>query len=197
MHRRTATRVVGGRAQRKNDWRPHPGDYMVVPQAEIRLDRRSPPQGFRHLVTVAQLRRLVALLPDWAELAVGLEAIVLDDRTDIMGWHRRGVVALCPWERELWWTDADPGFVAEHESVLTLLEVATVRAGGRIELRWTESQARAFGLLHVLPHELGHHRDRITTRRGARAGRGEPYAEAYAATVVEQIWDAYVTEFGL
>ena len=45
---------------------------------------------------------------------------------------------------------------------------------------WTEGQARAFQLLHVFLHELGHHHDLITTRRQLRGGRGEAYAERYA-----------------
>jgi hypothetical protein len=62
------------------------------------------------------------------------------------------------------------------------------RPNGDWEVRWTEGQARAFQLLHVLPHELGHHRDRMTTRSRDRAARGEPYAERYAETVFDLLW---------
>jgi len=197
MHRRSATRVVGGRVLRKNDWRPHHGDYIAVPQAEIRIDRRSPPPGFRHLITVAQLRDFLDLLCDWEEMAVGLDAVVLDDATHTMGWHRYGVVAVCPWERELWWPDADDWFVGEHRDILDRLGVDVRRAGEQTVLRWTEPQARGFQLLHVLPHELGHHRDRVTTRRAQRAGRGERFAEAYARRVMDDVWDSYIEAFGL
>jgi hypothetical protein len=113
MHRRTATKVVGGRALRKNNWSQTPG-------------------------------------ADW-----GL-------------FERLGV------------------------------ETAPVRDGWDDEqLKWTESQARAYQLLHVLLHEFGHHHDRMTNRSKTRAARGEPYAERYALRYEAGIWDAYLQEFGL
>ena len=62
--------------------------------------------------------------------------------------------------------------------------------------KFTEAQARAYQLLHILLHELGHH-DRITTKSQKRASRGEPYAEAYALTYEAKIWDVYQRRFGL
>jgi hypothetical protein len=197
VHRRTATRVVGGRAMRKNNWRRDRGDYHVWPQAEIRLDRRAPGRGFRHLVTIAQLRAVVELLPAWDTIAVGLDAVVLDSgQHDVMGWQRAGVVAVCAWEQELWWEDCDPAFAREHRAIFELLGVEEARVDGRLEVRWTEAQARAFQLMHILPHELGHHRDRMTTR-SRRASRGEPFAERYALQVMERTWPAYEERFGV
>jgi hypothetical protein len=212
-------KVRDGRVLKKNNWRLDPGDYLALPQAEIRLDRRRPPEGSRHLITITELRRFIALLPDWDEVAVGLDAIVLDSATDCAGWCGPGVVAVCAWPHDLWdWWPA--GMVAEHEPILDLLGVERipvedsvehrewidelaalgVRAAprsGELELRWTEAQARAYQLLHVLPHELGHHHDRMTTRRGRDAGRGEPYAEAYANRVLDAVWPAYGRAFRL
>jgi hypothetical protein len=156
-------------------------------------------------------------LPDWDEVAVGLDAIVLDSRIDCAGWCGPGVVAICAWDRELWeWGSANE--VQEHDHILDLLEVERIpidqsaeyrdfvedlaalgiRKSVRladIELRWTEPQACAYQLLHILPHELGHHHDRITSHRGRRGGRGEPYAEAYANRVLDEIWPSYAREF--
>jgi hypothetical protein len=219
MHRRTAMRVRNGRVLKKNNWRLDAGDYHALPQAEIRLDRRRPPEGSRHLITIAELRRFVELLPDWDEVAVGLDAIVLDSATDCAGWCGPGVVAVCAWPHDLWdWWPAK--MVDEHRDILDLLEVQRVpldesrehqehrdeltalgvevkAAPGDLELRWTEPQARAYQLLHILPHELGHHHDRITSRRRRTAGRGEPYAEAYANRVLEQVWPGYARAFGV
>jgi hypothetical protein len=98
--------------------------------------------------------------------------------------------------------------VEEHRSILELLDVEQVpiedsaecgelvrhledrsdpdpSVPGHVELRFTEGQARAYQLLHILPHELGHHHDRITTRSRRRSARGEPYAEAYANRVAQ------------
>jgi hypothetical protein len=210
-------KVGDGRVLKKNNWRLDPGDYRTLGQSEIRLDRRRPPDGSRHLITIAELRRFLTMLPDWEEVAVGLDAIVLDSATDCAGWCGPGVVAICAWPHDLWdWWSAE--MFEEHHHILELLEVERVpieassehrewidelsalgvRAGGRagdFELRWTESQARAYQLLHILPHELGHHHDRITTRKGRRTGRGEPYAEAYANRVLEQVWPTYARAF--
>lgn len=210
-------RVRDGRVLKKNNWRLDAGDYRALPQGEIRLDRRRPSDGYRHLMTIADLRRFVALLPDWDEVAIGLDAIVLDSATDCAGWCGPGVVAICAWPHDLWdwWT---PEMVDEHREILDLLQVervpveesrehrelldelaalaARVKAvPGELELRWTEPQARAYQLLHILPHELGHHHDRITSRSRRTAGRGEPYAEAYANRVLDQVWPRYARAF--
>jgi hypothetical protein len=184
-------RVRDGRVQKKNNWRPDLGDYRVWQQDEIQLDRRPAGKGFRHLLTIGQLRDFVELLPDWQEVAVGLDAIVLDEGQDCMGWHDDGVVAVCAWEQELWWEDGDRAFEEEHRDVLNLLGVEREVVDQKLQVRWTEHQARAFQLLHILPHELGHHHDRITTRRQRRAGRGEPYAEAYSLKALDAVWPAY------
>jgi hypothetical protein len=191
VKRRTAPKVKDGQVQRKNNWARSRDDYHSLTQAEIRLDRRPPGEGFRHLVTIAQLRSMIDLLPDWDEAAIGLDAVVLDEGGDAMGWHETGVIAICAWERELWWTNTHPSFVDEHDDILRSLEVERVKLGGKLQLRWTEKQARAFQLLHVLPHELGHHHDRMTTRSKASAARGEPYAEAYANRVFAALRPAY------
>jgi hypothetical protein len=191
VNRRTAPKVKDGRVQKKNNWTPSRDDYCALTQAEIRLDRRSPGEGFRHLVTIAQLRSAIDLMPDWDDVAVGLEAVVLDEGGDGMGWHEPGVIAICAWERDLWWTDTHPWFADEHDELLQALEVERVKRGGRIELRWTEEQARAFQLLHILPHELGHHHDRMTTRSRREAARGEPYAEEYANRVFAALWPGF------
>ena len=66
-----------------------------------------------------------------------------------------------------------------------------------LEIRWTEPQARAYQLLRILPHELGHHHDRITTRSRVRSSRGEGYAEANANRVLEQVFPTYAHAFDL
>lgn len=56
---------------------------------------------------------------------------------------------------------------------------------------------RAYQLLHVLLHELGHHHDRMTTKRKQQASRGEAYAERYANHYASTTWERYWEEFGL
>ena len=213
-------RVRDGRVLKKNNWRLEASDYRALRQDEIRLDRRRPPWGSRHLITIAQLRTFIELLPDWDEVAIGLDAIVLDSDTDCAGWYAPGVVAICAWHHDLWdwWSPAE---LEEHRPILELLDIEQVPVedsaeyrefrddlnamgvggsgwgAGHMELRFTESQARAYQLLHILPHELGHHHDRITTRSQRRSARGEPYAEAYANRVADSVWPIYARTFGI
>jgi hypothetical protein len=216
LNRRTAMRVRDGRVLKKNNWRLDPGNYRAVPQSQIRLVRERPREGTRHLITIAQLRQFIELLPEWDEVAIGLDAIILDAATDCDGWYAPGGVAICAWDHDLWWWSAED-FVDEHREVLELVDVERVPLGdsaeyqemsefpgielpsptGYVELRWTEPQARAYQLLHILPHELGHHHDRMTSRRQRTLGRGEPYAEAYANRVLHQVWPKYVRAFEL
>jgi hypothetical protein len=161
------------------------------------IDRRRPGRGYRHLLTVADVRRFLQLLPDWSELSCGLDAVVLaPGERRLLGWHRRGIVALCAWDRDVereWHAD----FVEEHRDVLDRLGVERLANDPPWEVvQFTERSARGFQLMHVLLHELGHHHDRMTTRSRRSAGRGEGYAEAYALRYAEGIWERYFREFG-
>ena len=114
-----------------------------------------------------------------------------------MGYHTPGVVHICAWEDGLWWHDTDLDFYEERRDIVERLGVISEKRGGRLILKWTESHARAFQLLHILLHELGHHHDRMTTTSQREAARGEPYAEHYARKHGEAVWDRYLATFGL
>lgn len=196
--RRTAPKVADGRVQFKSNWEAHRADYTRRVQKEIAIDRRPAGPGYRHLITVAQLRDFLPLLPEWEGLALGLDAIVLDGgSSSTLGWHMHGVVAINAWDKRLWWSELSPEFAEEHDEVLDLLGVERVKVGRRTEVRWTEPQARAFQLLDVLVHELGHHRDRVTTRSFARPARGEGYAEGYAQHTLKLVLPEYARRFGI
>src|SRR5262245_150062 len=143
------------------------------------------------------VERFIELLPDWEELSEDLDAIVLaPGDEDRQGWHYPGVVAVCAWERDLS-IRLGAGFVKEHEEILNRLDVPIdERRHGAHLVRFTEGMVRAFQLMHVLLHELGHHHDRITTRSRRIASRGEGYAERYANRYADSLWEAYADEFG-
>jgi hypothetical protein len=187
--RKTATRVKKGRVGKKNNWASDRGDYFAWPQAEIRLDRRDPGPGYRHVLTVGQLRKSLSLLPDWDEVALGLDAIVIGEgRPDAMGWYSDRVIVLCAWPAESgFWGEADKDWIDDNIDLLSLLGVEVDEQDGRFGLLWTEAESRAFMLLDVLPHELGHHHDLMTNRSG-RVSRGEPFATEYAARVLSEVW---------
>ncbi|MES2458989.1 MAG: hypothetical protein V4671_00290 [Armatimonadota bacterium] len=198
--RRQTPDVRNGRVQKKNNHAPHLGDYYRTTQKEVLLVRERPGEGYRHLLTVEDLRVFLTLIPNWDEISVGLDAVVLTaGEWGFDGWHRPGIVAVCAWERELW-TETTPAHVEEHREILDRLgvprELFTDKKGERwVRCQWTVETARAYQLLHILLHELGHHYDRMTTRRKLRTGRGEPFAESYALEWEAIIWDRFWRHF--
>ena len=190
--RKSAPRVIDGRVQKKNNRVRDAGDYYRRRQPELVIDRLRPGDGYRHLLTVQEVRGFLALLPDWDGLSDGLQAVVLaPGEFDVDGYHCRGVVHLCAWERGLW-RESPAWYYAAHRDLFERLGVVCEpQPDGSHLCCWTEGAARAYQLLHVLLHELGHHHDRITTRSGRRASRGEPYAEAYARKYEALLWDRY------
>jgi hypothetical protein len=97
-------------------------------------------------------------------------------------------------------------YYAEHAEIFQRLRIPCrplAIPGARSERsplyvgEFTEATARAFQLLHILLHELGHHHDRMTSRSQKKPTRGEKYAEVYAHTHERLIWERYVRTFGL
>jgi hypothetical protein len=58
-----------------------------------------------------------------------------------------------------------------------------------------EDSAKAWQLLHIFLHELGHHVDRITTKKQVEALRGEAFAEDFALRLAPQILPRYIEVF--
>jgi hypothetical protein len=197
MHRKTTPKVKSGHVQKKNRWQLAHDDYFRVEQHLPIIDRKRPGAGYRHLLRRQHIIDFISLLPDWDELSRGLDAIVLaPGEPDTSGWHTTGVVGVCAWDADLWrrWR---PEFCDEHQDILDRLDVPRERGKGEVLCKWTEGTARAYQLVHILLHELGHHHDRITTKSMRVAARGEPYAEEYARRYEDRIWSEYIAAFGL
>jgi hypothetical protein len=195
VHRRTTPRVKRGKVQKKHRWELTP-DYAHGRFDGLRFDRRAPGRGYRHLLGRRDVERFLALLPDWDGLSTGLQAVLLTPgESNLDGYHYPGVVAVCAWPQELWQVVYQE-HVDEHEDLFRELDVARESLpDGRVRLLWTRPQARAYQLLHVLLHELGHHHDRMTTRSRTTCARGEPYAEAYAQRYAGELWENYARAF--
>ncbi|WP_339908839.1 hypothetical protein [Symmachiella dynata] len=189
--RKSTPKVVDGRAQRKN---------RSAPTRTAPLIRREQPgKGYRHFVRKRDVLMFVDLLPDWDELSVGLNEIILDSgNQDCSGWQNSGQVAICAWERELI-SYHDVEFVEQHAELYQRLGIPFAKdeddIGPFYHVQFNESTVRAYQLLHVFLHELGHHHDRITNW-SQDASRGEPYAEAYAFKYEAIVFDRYVEAFG-
>jgi hypothetical protein len=197
LPRRSAPKVCNGKVQRKNRWAPTPNCYNTAQPSPV-IDQLRPGRGYRHLVRKADLWRFIGLVPNWQDLALGINVLILGPgRADCFGWHRPGLVALCAWEREIVLSEYDDEFYRQHQHLLECLTVPCVRRGMYWDLQFTENSARAFQLVHVLLHELGHHHDRMTTRSKTRASRGESYAQAFARRYEATVLARYRNEFPL
>jgi hypothetical protein len=196
LNRKSTPKVKAGRVQKKNNWTESPNYYNTWHWFPV-IVRRRPGEGHRHVLTRTAIYRFTTLLPNAEELFEGLSAIVLAPaEEDTAGYHVPGAVHICAWGKDLWQV-VSVGFYEEHSDIFERLEVPCVRVESGYLCKWTEPKVRAYQLLHILLHELGHHHDRMTTKSKVRASRGEPYAEAYARKYEAKIWVRYLEEFGL
>ena len=196
LNRKSTPRVVNGTVRKKNNWDPSPS-YYCTPQPLPVVDRKRPGEGYRHVLYQRDIHQFIALLPDWDELAIGLNAVVLaPGEYDTDGYHVPGAVHICAWEREIV-RECSRQYYEDHRDLFGRLGVpcTPIKDGWRCE--FTEGTVRAYQLLHILLHELGHHHDRITTRSKVESCRGEPYAEEYAHRYEARIWDDYWKHYSL
>ncbi len=161
------------------------------------IDRERPGRGYIHIVSKADVEKFVLLLPEWSELSNGLRAVLLaQGELGCDGWYDHdGVVAICAWRRDLWRLSHKAHFL-EHKELYERLGVPCEENGEDVLCKFTKSTARAYLLLHVFLHELGHHRDLMTTKKRTSLGRGERYAEDWAIKHEALVWSAYMDAFG-
>ena len=195
VRQRSTPKVKDGKVQRKNRHLPTRSGPLI--------QREQPGAGFRHVVRKNDIVQFIGLLPDWDELSVGLHEIILaagDKNT--AGWHRPGVVAICAWKREVH-REQTKGFLEDHASLYdrlgipyTWIDDTECEDDGYFWVHFTDESIRAYQLLHILLHELGHHHDRMTTRPKIRASRGESFAEQYALKNEAIVLTRYCEAFG-
>ena len=198
VNRKSAPQVVKGRVQKKNNWNPSVDYYDAPDPRTVMIDRKRPGEGYKHVLNKSDIYRFLDLLPDWKNLAVGLNAIVLaPGEYNTAGYHVPGVVHICAWDAELW-QELPAYFYKEHCDIYERLGVESEETdAGDFLCKFDEAAVRGYQLLHILLHELGHHHDRMTTRSQRRAGRGEKYAEAYARLHEAALWQQYQKAFRL
>lgn len=196
LNRKVTPRVKNGKVQRKNRATETPTIWNT-PQDMPRIQRERAGPLHRHVLLKRDIEQFITVLPQWKELAVGLNAVFLaagDDGAD--GWHRPGVVAICAWPRKLW-IETPECYYKEHRDIFDRLMVPCVKKDREWVCQFNENQVRAYQLLHIFLHELGHHHDRMTTKSKVRSSRGEGFAEKYARENERLIWDRYLRVFPL
>jgi len=153
------------------------------------------------VVSKRDLQAFIDVIPDFRRLCQRLERIVLacpNSRDDgaYEFYHREetGAIFLNAWPEDLW-IELNTGYFDAHKEIFLWLGVSHDRAEKTVMCRFTEAQARAFTLLHVFMHELGHHHDRLHQKH-RDSTRGEDYAERFANSRFEQLYAAYIGVFG-
>jgi hypothetical protein len=192
--RRTATKVVNGQVTRKSR-------YDLTGDRGYFIRKEPAARGFTHVVSRNQLREFLKIVPGWPEVADRLDAIVLTGgSTGYFGYHsvfrhsNLAMIALCAWEKNLWKTFGYD-FYRDNRRVLDALGVDCRMDFHSVTARFTVAQARAFSLLDVFMHELGHHQDWLR-RRGRGLPDKEKIADGYAARHFEQLFPIYCEKFG-
>jgi hypothetical protein len=205
--RKTAPKVRNGHIQKKNRWETsEDADDKLFSPNGMTFETRSPGPGNRHVVSVKDIQRFVRCIPEWPFISEGLHAIVLGDDPHCLGrYDRRGIIYLFSWDKDLIW-ECDPNFFEEHSSTLLRLGVPSdFQQDDIVPLYFDEKTARAFQLVHVFLHELGHHHDRMTSlqtkgpaaRRRHFSPRGETFAEEWAISMEQVVWQKYKEYFGV
>ena len=195
FHRRTATKVRNGKVQHKNR-------HQLTATLKLTISRQSPRPGFRHVLAKKDVQEFIDLIPDWPKLSDSLEGVVLsggDEGADgsYQSFHheRTGLIHLEAWPEDLWIYLLEDYF-RNHIAIFERLGVSHDFDEKWVFCRFTSAQAKAFMLLHVFLHELGHHVDRTTTRSRREPKRGEDFAEQFAMKRFDAMFQAYCRRFG-
>jgi hypothetical protein len=181
----SATAAVREMRRRYGSCSTHPPIYCQKPTA-----------GHRHILTRSDIARFIRLIPDWDASSNGLRAIVLAGaRDNCDGWYREGVLAICAWTDHMTW-DLDIPWYQAHRGLFGRLGVDIEIDRREITCHWTDATVRAYLLLHVFLHELGHHVDRVASGAAGRFPGGEEWAERFAFEYETLVLERYVSEFG-
>jgi hypothetical protein len=195
QRRKVAPKVKDGVVQKKHN-------HVPTTTLGYVLDRQSPAKGYRHVLTKRDIRHFIDIIPDWDALAVGIESIVLtargygyEGRYEVFTREKTASLQIPAWKGALW-TCCHEAYFHEHRAVFERIGLAFEETEDGFECRFTLAQARAFLLLHIFVHELGHHVDRMQTKQQEGSVRGEEFAEKYANEMLDRLWPAYLERFG-
>lgn len=198
QNKKVSPKVKDGKVQKKNNWSVT-STYWNTPQKIPAIDKESPGRGYKHFLRKKDIVNFISILPEWDELSKGLNGILLargDYWTDGIHHSVQGVIEICAWEKDMWRDFSVNGFT-NHKEILGALAVDCEKRKGFYLAKFTESQIKGYQLLHVFLHELGHHHDKMTTKKQKLSSRGESYAEEYARKYEKIIWAKYLERFDL
>lgn len=193
-NRKTTPKVKNGRVQKKNRHRPTRNNSLF-----IKIDRSS--DECRVVLTKDEIWKFLRLVPDWKRVSIDLDEIYLcagyyEDEIGegVYEYPRFPAICLDGWNKGLR-KSMDREYFQIHCDIFERFGVAVENVDGTFYAQFTENSAKAYQLLHIFLHELGHHHYRITKGWGKDAGN-EKYAENYAKKMERKIWPRYCEAFG-
>jgi hypothetical protein len=200
--RKVTPGVSGGKVRKKHRWKLTPPDNYAQTSG-LEIIRRSPGPNSIHVVDERDILRFIALIHDWPDISSGLRSIVLEPFEETRNGLSRpdGVITLTAWPKDLV-EDFTTEWYLEHADVFSRIGVPCEPITDDdddepgVRCWFDRSTARAFMLLHVFLHELGHHVDRSSSRGGGDCPRGEDFAESWAIERERQLWPLYKEHFG-
>ncbi len=188
--RKTAPKVKDGKVQKKNRHTKTP-NYWNTRQDEIQVDIEKPGRGYKHFLKKRDIIRFLEILPNREEIDTEFDAVLLSQgEYSCDGWYRKRIVGICAWEKEMPRIHSKAYF-NNHKNIFDRLGVEYQIKKDYVTCFFNENQIKAYQLLHILLHEIGHHHDRIHTKSKKECARGEDYAENYALKYDKIIWNKY------
>ena len=193
MNRKTTPKVRDGRVQKKNRHDLTP-TYWNTRQNILQIDIENPGKGYKNFLKKRDIIQFLEILPHWEEIESEFDAVLLAPGGDSDGWYLDGVVAICAWEKNMT-SSLNTNYFNNHKELFDRLGVKYEIRKNYVICHFTEDQIKAYQLLHILLHEIGHHHDRINTKSKRGPSNGEPYAESYAFKYEKIIWNKYFDTF--
>lgn len=197
INRKTTPKVAGGHVLRKNNHSLTP-NYWNTFQSEVQIDEEKPGKGYKHFLKKRDILKFIKIIPNWEIYAESLDAIVLENgNSDYDGiYNNNGVICISAWEKD---KDVlvNEIYFEEHKALLDRLGVKYSKRKNGFFCEFNEEQIKAYQLLHILLHELGHHFDRIKTKSKFSSSRGEDFAENFAFENEARMWKKYQNEFNV
>ena len=186
IQRKTNPKVRDGKVQKKNRHAPTPSYWNTLQCVPV-IDKEKPGRDHRHYLRKDDITRFIQILPDWDELSKDLDAVVLAKGGGPDGWFHKGVIGICAWPRDSRVLLDIDGF-KEHAEIFERLNVKSHKQDNHYVCLFSEAQVKAYQLLHIFLHELGHHHNRKTDH-------SKQYTEEYAKKYEANIWQSYINEF--
>ncbi len=195
--RKTTPKQIGGKPTKKNNHKPTP-NYWNTFQDDIIIDQKKPGLGYKHFLKKRDVIQFLELLPNKDHILEHMDAIILDRGHPFRDgvYYNNGVISLHAWSKEMD-IECSAHYYSEHKDLFDRLGISATLKDEYYTCEFNEDQIKAYQLLHILTHELGHHIDRMLTKRKFSSARGEAFAEDMAYYLENKVWNDYQTAFNV